>query len=278
MKINILHAGYCTAPEHLAIHDGRWRSIHFPAMFALLRHPKFGAMLFDTGYSYRFFDETKKFPNRFYRLMTPVHLQEKDLVINQLSTFNLHPKDITHVFISHFHADHIGSLPDLNHSRFVYIPHAFGRLRNIKPSEDLKHAFLRGLIPSDFDSRSHEVDINKSILLSDEYHPFKKGYDLLGDESIIGVELPGHAFGQMGIFARDDSGQLFFFVADAAWLKRSIVENRPPHKLANLIFSEPDVYLETLGKLHSYHLTHPDTYIIPSHCVETIKSMKHKGH
>ena len=33
-------------------------------------------------------------------------------------------------------------------------------------------------------------------------------------------------------FAENDS--LFFFVADAAWLKRSIVENRPPHKVTNL--------------------------------------------
>ena len=91
MKIDILHAGYCTSPEHLAIEDGRWKTIHFPAMFALLRHPKFGAMLFDTGYSYRFFDETKKFPKRLYRWMTPVHLNEEDLVINQLAAFNLRP-------------------------------------------------------------------------------------------------------------------------------------------------------------------------------------------
>jgi glyoxylase-like metal-dependent hydrolase (beta-lactamase superfamily II) len=81
-------------------------------MFALLQHPRFGPMLFDTGYSYRFFDETKNFPNRFYRWMTPVTLHEEDLVVNQLLTFDLRPKDITHVFISHFHADHIASLPD----------------------------------------------------------------------------------------------------------------------------------------------------------------------
>jgi len=278
MKINILHAGYCTAPEHIAIHGGRWRSIHFPAMFALFQHPRFGAMLFDTGYSQRFFDETKNFPKRFYRLMTPVTLHEEDLVVNQLATFNLKPVDITHVFISHFHADHIGSLHDLNWSRFVYLPHAFGHLRGLKPSQDLKHAFLRGLIPSDFDSRSHEVDINKPILLSEEYNPFKTGYDLLGDGSIIGVELPGHAFGQMGIFARDDSDKLFFFVADAAWLKQAVVENRPPHKVANFIFSDPQAYRDTLGNLHAYYATHPDTHIIPSHCDETIRAVEHEGH
>ena len=274
MKINILHAGYCTAPEHIAIHGGRWRSIHFPAMFALLQHPRFGPMLFDTGYSYRFFDETKKYPNRFYRLMTPVTLHEEDLVVNQLGTFNIRPKDITHVFISHFHADHIASLSDLACSRYIYMPHAFAHLRNLHPSEDLKHAYLRGLIPSDFDKRSHEVDMTRAMLLSAEYAPFKTGYDLLGDVSVIGVELPGHAHGQMGIFARDENGKLFFFVADAAWLKRSVVENRPPHKIANLLFPDPNAYCETLGDLHTHHLAHPETEIIPSHCDETIKSFQ----
>ena len=278
MKINILHAGYCTAPEHIAIHGGRWRSIHFPAMFALLRHPRFGAMLFDTGYSYRFFDETQKFPKRFYRWLTPVTLHEEDLVVNQFLAFDLRPKDITHVFISHFHADHIAALSDLGWSRFIYMPHAFGHLRNLTPSEDLKHAFLRGLIPSDFDSRSRTVDMSKSILLSEEYAPFKKGHDLLGDGSIIGVELPGHAHGQMGLFAREEDGKLFFFVADAAWLKQSIVENRPPHKITNLLFPDPEVYRETLRNLHTYHLTHPETHVIPSHCEETILAHESARH
>ena len=87
--VHILHAGYCTAPEHIAIQGGAWRHIHFPAMFALIEHPRFGPMLFDTGYSYRFFEETRKFPNRFYRWMTPVTLCEKDLATNQLSTLNI---------------------------------------------------------------------------------------------------------------------------------------------------------------------------------------------
>ena len=92
---------------------------------------------------------------------------------------------------------------------------------------------------------------------------------------MIGVELPGHAFGQMGVFARDDDGKLFFFVADAAWLKRSVIENRPPHRMANLLFSDPTAYCQTLGDLHSYYLTHPDTIVVPSHCEETIRSLEH---
>ncbi len=273
MKINILHAGYCTAPEHIAIHGGRWRKIHFPAMFALIRHPRFGAMLFDTGYSHRFFDETKKIPARFYRWVTPVTLREEELAVNQLSTFNLKPSDISHIFISHFHADHITALGDFPRARFVYMPHAFSTLRNQTPLEDVRHAFLRGLIPADFDSRSQTVNMSAPIFLSEEYAPFKTGYDLLGDESIIGVELPGHAHGQMGLFVRDESGKLFFLVADAAWLKQSIVENRPPHPITNLLFPEPETYRGTLSDLHTHHLTHPKTIIVPSHCEETIRAL-----
>jgi len=278
MKIHILHAGYCTAPEHVAIQGGRWQSIHFPAMFALLQHPRFGPMLFDTGYSYRFFEETKTFPNRFYRLMTPVTLRDEDLVVNQLAAFNIRPEDITRVFISHFHADHIGSLCDLTGSRYVYMPHAYERLRSLRDMQALKHAFMPGLIPNDFDERSLPVDMTKPINLPEEYKPFIKGYELLGDESVIAVELPGHALGQMGIFARDDNDKLFFFVADAAWLKQAIVENRPPHKIADRIFSDPKAYHETLESLHTYYVTHPAVEVIPSHCEETIRANASPAH
>lgn len=278
MKITILHAGYCTAPEHIAIHGGHWRNIRFPAMFALLQHPHFGPMLFDTGYSRRFFDETKKFPNRFHRWITPVTLHEEDLLINQLAAYGVRPQDVTRVFISHFHADHIASLPDITRSRYIYMPHAYAHLRNLPPFEGIKHAFMRGLIPNDFDDRSQEVDLSKPTLLSEIYAPFTKGYDLLGDGSVMGVELPGHALGQMGIFVRDETEKLFFFVADAAWLKRSILENLPPHRITNLLFPDPAAYRETLGNLHTYQLTHPETLVIPSHCDETIRAQKSASH
>lgn len=272
MKITILHAGYCTSPEHIAIQGGAWRRIRLPALFALLEHPRFGAMLFDTGYSYRFFEETKTFPNRVYRWMTPVTLRDEDLAVNQLSNLEIRPGDITRIFISHFHADHIAALADFDRARYVYIPHAYDTLRYTRGLEAVRRAFMPGLIPSDFDERSAPVDMTKPCLLSPDHAPFTIGYDLLGDESLIAVELPGHATGQMGIFARDDNDQIFFFVADAAWLKQAVKENRPPHKIADLLFSAPKSYRETLSNLHSYYLNHPSVHVIPSHCEETINA------
>ena len=93
------------------------------------------------------------------------------------------------------------------------------------------------------------------------------------------VSPPGWVVGVALLFYLPFAGlSVFFFVADAAWLKRSIVENRPPHKIADMLFPDPIAYRETLGKLQTYYLTHPDTIVVPSHCDETISQLSASGH
>jgi glyoxylase-like metal-dependent hydrolase (beta-lactamase superfamily II) len=263
--ITLLQAGYCTCPEHIAIQGGRWQSIHFPARFALIEHPRLGLMLFDTGYSRRFFAETDAFPARFYRWSTPVTLKEDELAVSQLAARGIRPVDITHIFISHFHADHIAALTDFPRARYVYLPQAFEAVRSLRGLPALMRAFLPGLIPADFSERSMPIPPASAQPLPPEYAPFRTGFDLLGDESLLAIELPGHATGQMGLLARDTSDTLRFFVADAAWLNQSIPLDRPPHRLADLIFSDPRAYRTTLHDLHLFQRSRPDIHIIPSH-------------
>jgi len=112
--------------------------------------------------------------------------------------------------------------------------------------------------------------------LPPEYWPFTRGFDLLGDDSLLAVELPGHAVGQMGLFAREANGQSWFFVADAAWLGRSITTNQPPHRLANIIFSDPAVYRQTLSELQKFQSARPDVRLVPSHCESTLAQYAYK--
>jgi glyoxylase-like metal-dependent hydrolase (beta-lactamase superfamily II) len=254
----------------MAIQGGKWRNIRFPAMFALLEHPRFGPMLFDTGYSFNFFKETQSFPNRFYRLMTPVYLLEEQLAINQLKNHGINPGDIQRIFISHFHADHIAALNDFPQAQFTYLPQSYESVHKLTGLQALSRAYIPALLPVDFTERSKPITVNMTCELPAEVAPFKHGYDLLGDESVIAVELPGHASGQLGLLCRSESGAIFFFVADAAWLYRSIQLDRQPHAAANWLFSEPERYKETLHQLHILHQTQPDIKIIPSHCAETL--------
>src|SRR5687767_10160459 len=192
VKLTLLKAGFCTNPEHIVIRRGYWKHIPFPAMFALIEHARFGVMLYDTGYSQRFFDETRRYPNKLYAQITPVHLKEDEVAICQLEARGIRAQDVERVFISHFHADHVAALGDFTHASYVHFPHAYEAVRNLRGIKALSKAYLAGLIPSDFEQRRSPIPMAQAINLPPEYAPFTRGYDLLGDESVIAVELPGH--------------------------------------------------------------------------------------
>ena len=69
--------------------------------------------------------------------------------------------------------------------------------------------------------------------------------------------------------------KMYFFVADAAWLKQSITHNKPSHWVTNFIFSDSKTYRNTLAKIHNLSKNSPDFEIIPSHCEETLKKYSH---
>jgi glyoxylase-like metal-dependent hydrolase (beta-lactamase superfamily II) len=262
VRLSIMQAGFCM--------HGRRLNIPFPAMFALIEHPRFGPMLFDTGYSFRFFEETRRYPNKLYAQITPVTLREDHLAVCQLEARGISPQDIERVFISHFHADHVAALGDFPKAQYTYFAHGYDAIRSLRGLAALKNAYLPGLIPPDFAGRSQCLSMENLKALPPEYAPFTSGIDVLGDESVIAIELPGHAAGQMGLFVRSDDGETTLLAADACWLARAYQENRPPHTLTNLLFSDPHAYRETLTKLQLYHTRQPRVHIIPSHCAETL--------
>lgn len=268
MKLTLLDAGFCTAPEHLTLDAGSWRPARLPALFALLEHPRFGPCLFDTGYGFQFFAETKRFPLSLYPKVTPVTLRESDLAVSRLARRGLRPEDVSHIFISHFHADHVGALRDFPKARLLYFPEAWQAVAGRQGWRALRAAFVPGLLPSDFDTRGQSLLPGWERPLPLEYAPFTHGVDVFGDESAWAVRLPGHAVGQMGLMVRTDAGERFFLVADACWHSRAYREGRGPHPLANLIFANPREYRRTLGRLHQFHLNQPEVHLIPSHCSE----------
>ena len=119
LKVNFFQAGYCTHPEAIVMRDRPWKIMEFPSIVALISHPQIGSILFDTGYSNRFFQETSSFPFRLYALTTPVYFQDEDSAAYQLEKEGIQPETIQSIIISHFHADHIGGLGDFPQANFI---------------------------------------------------------------------------------------------------------------------------------------------------------------
>jgi len=268
MKLSVLEAGFCTAPEHVTLGSGTWRAKPLPALFTLLEHPSFGPVLFDTGYGLRVFSETRQFPLSLYPRITPITLRESDLAVQRLARRGLRADDIGHILISHFHADHVGALRDFPKARLIYWPEAWQAVAGRRGWRALRAGFVPGLLPTDFDARGEALVPGRLRPLPPEYAPFHEGVDLFGDESAWAVRLPGHATGQMGLFVRADDGEQYFLVADACWHTSALRTGQGPHPLANLIFANAAEYQRTLGQLHQFHLNQPNVHMIPSHCGE----------
>ncbi len=267
VELTLLAAGHCTHLEAMVMAGGALRQVKFPALVGVIRHPRHGLVLFDTGYSQRFFEETSGFPASIYRQTTPVVYQASDGVAAQLTARGLRPEDVSLVLLSHFHADHIGGARDFPRARFVCYADAWRRIRHLTGFAALKQAFLPGLLPPDFEARTQAVEDLQEVELPERLRPFEVGADLFGDGSVVVVPLPGHAVGHYGVLI-DTEPAPTFLVADACWLSQAFRENLLPHPLANLIFDDPQAYRASLRRIHELHRRDPLVQILPSHCRE----------
>lgn len=273
VKLSFLESGYTRHPEAMVISGGSIRPIRFPATVAVIEHPKEGVILFDTGYSVHFYEQTRNFPERLYALVTPAHVEPDETAAAKLLKKGIKSKDIRKVILSHFHADHVAGVADFPYSEYVFMSQGYKNLKKMSRFSAVKAGFLGGLLPRDFEDRAKPLQgtdfkTGVSPLLS-----LDRGHDLFGDRSVIAIELPGHAEGHMGLLVQAADGKTYFLVADAAWQRRSYTENLRPLFLANIIFKNVSEYDQTLAKLHQLHLSEKHIQIVPCHCSETLDSL-----
>jgi glyoxylase-like metal-dependent hydrolase (beta-lactamase superfamily II) len=265
VKLTLLSAGYCLGKENQILKDGRNITLRFPAMFALIEHPTEGAIVFDTGYTSRFYDVTRRFPNRIYAHLTPTTITDEKTAGAKLRALGYPPENIRHVILSHLHADHIAGVCDFPNARFIGSKTAFDFARDARGFRALKAAFIPELLPDDFLQRTDSLSPDSACYAPDPF--WDESYDLFGDGSLRMVPLPGHARGQMGVLVQTDKREVLL-AADVCWHSRSYREMVPPSFMARLIVDSWSEFMSSLDKVHRYHRAHPDTLIVPTHCQE----------
>lgn len=267
-EVRIFKTGCCHHPEFITLKGGAWKKCEFPAISVLIRHPQHGLLLFDTGYSEAFLNETKRFPNKLYRMITPVTYQPEQSIKAQLQAIDIAPEDIKYIILSHYHADHISGLNDFPNARYIASRQAYDELSKTNSLISLKNGFLPGLLPADFETRLLPIEKMHESNLPSPLYPFTEGFDVFGDGTLYLVELPGHALGHYGLFINSENPQ--FFIGDACWSRDTFEKLRLPNKIANLIFTDKNAYIATVHKLHHLWQRNNNIKIIPSHCSQSI--------
>lgn len=273
VTFKVLRVGHCNHPQCVAARGTGFKSIEFPALCFLIKHPEKGYILYDTGYDNYFFEETKAFPNKLYAIITPVHLKEEECLGNQLKALGLTFNDISHVIISHFHADHIAGIKNFTTSKFICFSDDLKKYKKMNSFKQLTKAFLSGLVPKDFESRM--IDVNGLQKSTFELEGFPEVYDIFGDNSLLAVPLSGHTEKQLGLFFQEKNQQ-YFLVADAVWGIDYLRNNQRPSSITRLLVDSKRNFDDTFNKLRNILTKHKDIQIIPSHCNKTYEKIKNK--
>jgi glyoxylase-like metal-dependent hydrolase (beta-lactamase superfamily II) len=261
-----LLTGQCRHPEAMTILGGSLRPVAFPSVAMLIRHPQEGPILFDTGYDATFLEATQPFPERLYRWATPVSLGQD--VASQCRALDIAPQDVRHVVLSHFHADHIAGTHASANATIHCARAGLDNARSGGRFASTRRGILPALIPQDFAVRARFFEERNVVPLPKDCAPFDVGADLLGDGSLLAVELPGHCPGHWGLLLNDARWGLHFLVADAAWSLKAIRDNIPPPALTTRLLGDTSRVRETLARLHKLQRRNRDIRLTPCHCAE----------
>jgi len=263
VTLKLLTAGVAKAPERVFGLGRSWKTVHVPALFGWIRHPAHGHILFDTGYSTRFFEATRRLPERVYALATPVKIRPEENAVSQLERQGVPCEEVAWIILSHFDPDHIGGLKDFPRARVVCSWRAWQEAAGKRGLKALASRLLPGLLPEDLSARLLVLPDPTGPAIG----PFEHSLDLFGDGSLRLVSLPGHAPGMLGAFVETGSTPPFFLCADAIWTLHTLEApggaGTGVHRLIAQDRKEQDACYRTLRTLREQM---PEVRIVPSHC------------
>jgi glyoxylase-like metal-dependent hydrolase (beta-lactamase superfamily II) len=258
--------GSCSHPEIMTLRDGSLCSADYPAFVGIIRHPEHGVILFDTGYDPAFFAATQTFPERFYRWATPVNLDKTETASTWLAKLGIGMDEVTMLILSHFHGDHVAGLTNFPNAKIYCSAAGLKQIQSGSRFGRVRQGLLAGLIPADIASRAVFFEDLTPTKLPSAYGDLAMGVDLLGDGSLLAVELPGHCLGHWGLALRTEEDGEVLLIADAAWSIGAVRRGMPPPRITTALLGNTKRYRETLSTLQKVANTNLELIILPSHC------------
>jgi len=256
IDIQLLACGSCENDLGIVFKNHNKEKRNFPAMVGLIKHSKYGYFLYDTGYS----DWLKKCGWKYalYQLLNKATIRDEDIIISKLEAQGIKAEDIKYIILSHAHPDHIGALCCF---------HDYGLLSTREVFQSMKGRRIRDLI---FENLLPRERIRKNVVKETKdtshflYEYFEHVYDICHDGSIIGVSLPGHAKGQLGLFFPEYQ---LLLAADACWGSDLMECVSSMNFIPRLIQNDYKDYQKTVDSLIRLQKDHPEIEIVFSHQV-----------
>ena len=146
-----------------------------------------------------------------------------------LDARGIKPEDLTAVLITHFDADHVDGLRSVSNAQRIIVPEdeAYWSVRTKYKMRQVRELW-------------ETVRYERLFYRGYQLGPMNRAIDIIGDESIMMVSLPGHTDGQAGVIIRS-SDKFVLLAADAAISPRNWEEMK-----AAGLGADKDLQMKTL--------------------------------
>lgn len=239
-SFRVINSAFVKAPERFVLKGGSWRKIDIPVNYVVFEHEKYGKCLIDTGYNHRVTRGSRSFFLSTYASILRPRLQPETLPHTA--------PVIDHILLTHLHADHVSALNDYPEANIIAHKGGVEHFMSASSASRVRHGVFTELLPTDFVQSVQPIESSTRVEV-----PFGlgEGYDIFGDQSVIGVDLPGHMRGHVG-YVFPQFPKPLLYAGDAQWRFDAIRQSRIPGFPASLIVDDAKTNRETVGRIERF--------------------------
>lgn len=254
LQVQELIVGHACPPGRFLRHGAGWAPLALPVRVFFLEHAELGSFLWDTGYGPAFWKATRTFPARLLRWLIPARLRSDEHLSRQVRI-----EQLSAIGLSHFHPDHIGSVPDLPALPTWVSRREWERVQRLSWWNSLHSAHLKALFPRG--ELKFFEDLPAPLWPGLEF--LGPGWDWFGDGSARIFQLPGHTRGHLGLWMETGTGPLFA-VGDAYYLPEQLDGLALPAP-TRWIVEDAQAYQQSLEKLQRLRRERPEVRLRACH-------------
>jgi len=251
LEIHVFNTGALSLPRGFLFQGGSWfERMDLPIPAFVIRHPDGSAVVFDAGFSERVNRDPNRYIGFFASIVGRFAMADGQNLAAQMRSAGIDPGSVSHVVVSHLHFDHAGGIEEFPNAEVVV---SYSERSNARHAEGSLSFFN----PSDFDSvtRWREIDFDTRS----PYATFDAHVDLLGDDSIHLVPLPGHTVGSIGMIVRLQDGPVLL-AGDAAPVEESWRFAAMP-----FVAEDDDLWWDTVWRMKRFLQLVPGSLVLGGH-------------
>ncbi len=231
----------------------------------LIRHPKAGNILVDTGLHPSIASDPRQNLGRFGTWLSQPELEPGMDVPSRLRELGIGPAAIRLVLLTHLHIDHASAIADFPEATFIVSEAEWKEATSgILP---IFRAYRRQQYDYAFDFRTVSFDGERVS----SYASFGRTLDLFGDGSIRLASTPGHTPGHMSVIVRLKDRDMVIG-GDAFFTEQQL---EPGADLPGRM-QDSHNYRRSLQELRLFRSQYPDAIITPGHDPEFYENAPEK--